>query len=96
MMHRRAAELRNRLGPRTRPDESIRQPRNDERAICRSLPTRWWFTDGVEAVDAYVACMSCRARFSCLAFALDHPGLTGIWAGTTKSERAQIRRQRSR
>jgi len=73
------------------PRSSIGQARYTEHAACRPHPTRWWFTDQPESVDAYLICVSCPVRGECLAFALDHPDLVGIWAATTTEERARLR-----
>jgi WhiB family redox-sensing transcriptional regulator len=36
-------------------------------------------------------CYSCPVQEPCLAYALTHPDLTGVWAGTTPRQRAQLR-----
>ena len=76
------------------PKQSIGQARYLEPAACRPYPTRWWFSDTAESVEAYLICTNCRVRAACLTFALDHPDLVGIWAATTTHERAQLRRAR--
>lgn len=37
-------------------------------------------------------CGECELREPCLQYALDHPDLTGIWAGTTPTERTRMRK----
>lgn len=37
-------------------------------------------------------CARCPVREDCLAYALDHPDLDGIWGGTSDRERRRIRR----
>jgi WhiB family transcriptional regulator, redox-sensing transcriptional regulator len=39
-------------------------------------------------------CATCPVREECLQFALADESLTGLWGGTTDSERHQIRRRR--
>jgi WhiB family redox-sensing transcriptional regulator len=71
------------------------QPRWEENAACRDQPPGWWFdTGGVETVQAFSICTACSVRPECLAFALDHPTLIGIWAGTTADDRRRLRRER--
>jgi WhiB family redox-sensing transcriptional regulator len=68
------------------------QPRWNEMAACRTYPTWWWFTDSVEAVEAFGVCAECAVQAECLAFALDRPDVPGIWAGTTEEDRQEMRR----
>ena len=74
---------------------AIHQPRHDENASCHTLPTGWWFGHAADTVEAFLVCTACPVRAACLNFALDHPGLRGIWGATTKSDRARIRRART-
>ncbi len=74
--------------------DAASQPRHDEHASCRALPARWWFSHAAEAAEAYLVCTACPVRDACRDFALDHPGLRGIWGATTKADRALIRRTR--
>jgi WhiB family redox-sensing transcriptional regulator len=62
-----------------------------DHAACRPHPTRWWFADNAESIEAYLICVTCPVRVTCLAFALDHPDLLGIWGATTPRERARLR-----
>jgi WhiB family transcriptional regulator, redox-sensing transcriptional regulator len=39
-------------------------------------------------------CESCPVRWECLEFALADESLTGLWGGTTDTERRLIRRRR--
>ena len=41
-------------------------------------------------------CDECPVKAQCLAFALRHPRLTGVWGGTTPKERARIRAAQER
>jgi WhiB family redox-sensing transcriptional regulator len=70
------------------------QPRWEQRAACRNHPTWWWFAAGdrVETVEAFSICAECPVLTECHAFALDHPTLLGIWAGTTPEDRQRHRR----
>ncbi len=74
------------------PASSSRYPRFLENAACGLNPA-WWAVDGVEEVEAYLICVSCGVRADCRAYALNHPDLSGIWAATTKQERADMRRR---
>ncbi|MFE5108304.1 WhiB family transcriptional regulator [Streptomyces sp. NPDC056663] len=68
---------------------------------CRAPGTDpdWWTGSNSKArAAAQLACRRCPlATFEgCLAWAIDHPTAAGnaIWAGTTRSQRAQLRRER--
>ena len=62
-------------------------------SMCREHPTQWWFAGGQrETLLAKGICRSCAVRPSCLEFALGRPELLGVWAATTPTERAAIRR----
>jgi len=64
-------------------------------SVCRSHPTQWWFAGGNrEIAQAKEICSGCSVQVECLEFALARPDLTGIWAGTTPSERGMLRRAR--
>jgi excisionase family DNA binding protein len=62
-------------------------------SVCRKHPTRWWFGgDHRETVLAKGICAGCAVQAPCLEFALGRPELLGVWAATTPSERAAMRR----
>ena len=64
-------------------------------SLCRRHPTQWWFAGGAhETVLAKGICAGCTVQEPCLEFALGRPELLGVWASTTPSERAAIRRAR--
>ncbi len=64
-------------------------------SVCRQHPTRWWFAgDQREAALAKSICSGCDVQRPCLEFALARPDVLGIWAATTASERASVRRRR--
>lgn len=43
--------------------------------------------------EARRICEGCPALAECLAWAVDHPDLDGVWAATTPPERRRLRRQ---
>ncbi len=65
-------------------------------AYCRDYPPEWWFPAPSETPRAALAvCRGCPVSTPCLDTALAH-GDVGIWAGTTSTQRARMRRQRER
>jgi len=67
-------------------------------AACRSVPTKVFFVDDSRANQAAVAaarawCEICPVRAECLAFAMQHTTLRGIWGGMTESRRVRERRR---
>lgn len=44
-----------------------------------------------EAALAIRVCQGCRFRRPCLAYALTHPFIEGVWGATTTNEREQLR-----
>jgi excisionase family DNA binding protein len=64
-------------------------------SLCRQHPTDWWFAGGHhDTMLAKRICEGCVVRPQCLDFALGRPELLGVWAATTPTERAAIRRAR--
>lgn len=64
-------------------------------SVCRQHPTQWWFAGGTqETLLAKNICSGCTVKAPCLEFALSRPDLLGIWAGTTPTERVNLRRQK--
>jgi len=62
-------------------------------AECRHEDTDLFFPDSREGESLAVAiCNRCRARADCLAYALAHLELNGIWGGTADEERDLLRR----
>jgi len=61
-----------------------------DRAACRHADPELFFrisTDGPSMDQARHAKRVCAVRAACLAWALAHPGTSGIWGGTTEDER---------
>ena len=62
-------------------------------AACRSqVSSRWFSNDGPTSEGALSICHSCPVEPECLALALEHHELAGIWGGTTQAQRARLRR----
>jgi excisionase family DNA binding protein len=62
-------------------------------SVCREHPTRLWFAaSSRDIATAKAICGDCAVQSACLEFALSRPELLGIWAATTPSERAVLRR----
>jgi excisionase family DNA binding protein len=62
-------------------------------SVCRQHPTQLWFAASPRDIaTAKALCGDCAVQSSCLDFALSRPELVGIWAATTPSERAVLRR----
>ena len=60
-------------------------------AACRTYPTIWWFPErGQEVERAKTICYTCPVRLDCLNYALNIPGIVGIWGGTSGKERRDI------
>ncbi|MGW1616577.1 WhiB family transcriptional regulator [Streptomyces sp. NPDC002285] len=59
---------------------------------CRADPEAY-HADGVRAAGARALCAGCGHLEACLAFALERPALWGVWGGTTRMERASLRRR---
>jgi hypothetical protein len=47
---------------------------------------------GTHGGRAGASCAGCPVREDCLAFALEHEDLVGVWGGTTAEERREMRR----
>jgi excisionase family DNA binding protein len=62
-------------------------------SVCREHPTQLWFAASPhDTATAKALCAHCTVQSRCLEFALSRPELLGIWAATTPSERAVLRR----
>ena len=47
--------------------------------------------DGSSRLRASVLCARCPVAKECLEYALDHPSLKGVWAGTSERGRHRMR-----
>ncbi len=62
----------------------------------QALPRVNFFPDRGERTSAAKAvCAECSVRDECLAFALEHPDLTGIWGGMSGQQRRRLRAGRA-
>lgn len=70
-----------------------------DHAVCRHVDPDLFFPVGttgpalVQAERAKAVCGICPARESCLDWALETGQSTGIWGGTTETERRALRRR---
>lgn len=60
-------------------------------AACRDMPD---FFDG-PVVAAKKVCNGCPVVEECLADAMEHPWLQGVWGGTSERQRLAMRRRRA-
>lgn len=74
----------------------------DGRQLCATVDKDWFFPDehedtttvmNVKTMNAKAVCRACPLTMACLEYALKTPSLEGIWGGTTKQERKQIKRK---
>jgi WhiB family redox-sensing transcriptional regulator len=68
-----------------------------DRALCAEVDPDLFFPGkggGVRAAKRI--CFRCEVRAECLACALAHPGLSGIWGGTSEQQRLARTRQHRR
>jgi predicted RecB family nuclease len=62
-------------------------------AACRGqLSSRWFSKDPSTSEGALTVCHTCPVEPECLAIALEHHELAGIWGGTTEAQRVRLRR----
>ena len=63
-----------------------------EHSACKSQPTRLWFSNRPEeTARAKAICRGCPVTVECRDYALARPGLFGVWAATSQSERTMLR-----
>jgi WhiB family redox-sensing transcriptional regulator len=62
-------------------------------AACRSqVSSRWFSHDRLTRAAALTVCHNCPVETECLALALEHPEVVGIWGGTEEAQRVRLRR----
>lgn len=72
--------------------ELFRRPAWQERAACRGTGTgRFFPSEGSSLMQARRVCGRCPVYDECLSYALAHPSLKGIWAGTSERRRRKLR-----
>jgi WhiB family redox-sensing transcriptional regulator len=90
------------LQPVSVPSAPLRSPAGRPVAVavagpgpaCRGAGLADWFPASERrAGTAKRVCWGCQVRVACLAWALDHDEF-GVWGGTTRKERAALRRAR--
>ena len=70
----------------------LRRPAWQRRAACRGRGVAEFFPpDGSSRIRAAVVCARCPVSKECLEYALCHPALKGVWAGTSERGRHRIR-----
>jgi len=67
-------------------------------AACVGMPTEWWFPDKHPSAQmvmntrkAIQICNSCAEQKECADFAIDNPGVQGIWGGMSTKLRVRTR-----
>ncbi|MER5467215.1 WhiB family transcriptional regulator [Streptomyces sp. NPDC002685] len=63
-----------------------------EPLLCRADPDAY-FADAVRPAAARALCAGCGHLADCRTYALENPGLYGVWGGTTRRERQAVRRR---
>jgi WhiB family transcriptional regulator, redox-sensing transcriptional regulator len=75
-------------------DDLLSRPEWHARAACRGMGTDLFFpVDSVTLARATKICSGCGVREECGRFAIEHPSLKGIWAGTSERRRARTRQE---
>ena len=70
----------------------LQRPAWQLRAACRGRGVEEFFPpDGSSRVRASVMCGRCPVAKECLDYALEHPSLKGVWAGTSERGRHRMR-----
>jgi WhiB family redox-sensing transcriptional regulator len=68
-----------------------------ERGACRSHSVNEFFPDrgrNIEIAQAKAICRTCPVIVPCLEYALDRPGLQGIWGGRSIRQRHELMKGR--
>lgn len=75
------------------PVDVLERPHWYAAAACRGVSVEMFVgSRGSPAGPAKRICAGCDVRGPCLEFALSDASITGTWGGTTKQERARMRR----
>ncbi len=70
----------------------IGRPEWMDRAACKGMPTATFFeTSTVKIAEAMKVCVLCPVRAGCLAHALAHSDMVGVFGGTTTDDRRRLR-----
>lgn len=70
----------------------LQRPAWQLQAACRGRGVADFFPpDGSSRMRASVLCARCPVSSECLEYALDHPSLKGVWAGTSERGRHRMR-----
>ena len=79
--------------PTRPPAQAAGSPDWPEQALCaQSDPEAWFPEAGGSATLAKAICARCPVQAPCLAYALGHPELRGVWGGLSERERRAVRR----
>jgi hypothetical protein len=70
----------------------LTRPAWQEQAACRGTGLERFFpSEGSSLIQAKRVCSRCPVADECLRYALAHPSLKGIWAGTSERRRRKLR-----
>jgi WhiB family transcriptional regulator, redox-sensing transcriptional regulator len=67
-----------------------------DRALCAEIDPDLFFPEGQgnhSLSNARRVCAACEVRAECLAYALEHDELEGVWGGLSEKERREPRKQ---
>ena len=66
--------------------------------LCRQVDPDLFFPESGANITnaARKVCEACPVQEECLDYALDHPGITGMWGGMTEGQRALMRRRQQK
>ncbi len=80
-----------RLWPPRQYDDPEAVPDWQDLGRCAESDPDLWFPDkGGPTREAKKVCRSCEVREECLAYALEHKILHGVWGGKSERERRRI------
>ncbi|MGA2211480.1 MAG: WhiB family transcriptional regulator [Acidimicrobiales bacterium] len=79
-------------GPLPELRELFKRPDWQDSAACRGQGVERFFpSEGSSLIQARRVCARCPVADDCLQYALAHPSLKGIWAGTSERRRRRLR-----